>query len=117
MTKDEFKELFDGALKSAAAHAEQRLNRQLPTDFQIMLHGAGHRGDLLSPSEAVDALFLGENKFYRVIDVAVVAVSDQFTRVFVSASGHEPGSFEQTWNEPPGSGPFKQVFSKEIEII
>lgn len=93
------------------------MNRPVPNDLQISLHGAGHAGDLLSPSEALDELFPDENKFYRIIDVAVIAVSDQFTRVFVRASGHEPGSFEQTWNDPPGSGPFKQIISKEIKLI
>ena len=117
MTRDDFKVLFDQAIAKAIENAKQKLGRQIPQDVQILLHGAGHSGDLLSRVDALDALYLGEDKFYLVIDVAVVAVSNQLTRVFVRASNHRPGSFEQTWNDPPGSGPFKQVISKEIGLI
>lgn len=117
MTKDEFRELFDGALATAMANAAQRLKRSIPAEVQIKLHGAGHSGYLLSPLAAADALYLDESRFYRVIDVMVIGFSDQFTRVFVGASGHEPGSFDQTWNDPPGSGPFKQIISKDIKFI
>lgn len=116
MTKDEFKALFDAAIATAIANAEQQLKRPISRDLQIVLHGAGHSGDLLSPADALDELYLGEDKFYLVVDVAVIAVSDNFTRVVMSASGHPPGPFEQTWNDPLGSGPFKQVVSKEIRI-
>jgi hypothetical protein len=117
MTKDEFRKLFDHALATAIANAEQRLQHAIPANVQIMLHGAEHRGDLLSPSEAAEALYLGEDIFYVVIDVMVIAFSAQSTQVFMAASGHEPRSFDQTWNDPPGSGPFKQVMAKEINFI
>jgi hypothetical protein len=117
MTKDDFKLLFDKALATAIASAEQQLQRPIPHDVEILLHGARHSGELLSPSEALGELYLGEDEFYLVIDVAVIAVSNHLTRVIMIASGHAPGPFEQTWNDPPGSGPFKQVISKEIGLI
>lgn len=117
MTKGEFKDLLDAALEAAIASAAQRLGRKLSRYVQVLLHGAGHPGDLMSPAQALDALYLGKDKFYRVIDVAVVEVGQQHTVVFVRASAHHPASFEQTWNDPPGSGPFKQLEAMDIKVL
>ena len=71
----------------------------------------------MTTDEAVNALYLGKNRFYRVIDVAITAVSDKFSRVFVRASAHKPSTFEETWNNPPGGGSFKQLMAEDIEIL
>jgi len=55
--------------------------------------------------------------FFRVINVAVRRVSKDAAVVFMGISGHAPTSFDQTWNQPPGSGPFKQVLSDEISVV
>jgi hypothetical protein len=117
MTKQEFGRLFQSALDAAALDTEAKLGRQLPHRFRIRLFGAGHSGDLLSPESALDALYLGEHRFYRVIDVGTIEVGDECLTIFVRASAHTPGSFEQTWNDPPGSGPFKQLgTAQDLEI-
>jgi hypothetical protein len=117
MTKEEFRGLFKDALEAAARNAEEQLGHTVPRSFRILLHGAGHPGDLMDPAAAVDALYLGEELFYRIIDLAVVKVGKHFTTVFVRASGHRPGPFEQTWNTPPGTGPFKQLIAEKIKIV
>jgi hypothetical protein len=116
MTKQEFEELFRRALEIAAQNAEGKLGREVPRDFQIRLYGAGHSGDLLRPEFVVDKLYLGDNKCYLIIDVAVIEISNNYTTIFMRISQHEPGPFERTWNNPPGSGPFKQLFAKNIKI-
>jgi len=116
MSKDEFKELLEAALERAAADTEERLRRSLSRNFQILLYGAGYSGDPVSSAEAAEALYLGENVFYVIIDVAVVKISDQSTTFHMVVSGHKPALFEQTWNDPPGSGPFKQLIAIDIEI-
>lgn len=109
MIKEEFRRLFDSALESAARNAEGHLGHSVPRSFRILLHGAGHPGDLVEPETALDALYISEDRFYRIIDVAVQAVDPRCTTVFVRASSHTPSRFEQTWNDPPGGGPFKQL--------
>jgi hypothetical protein len=117
MTREEFGRLFESALDAAAAHAEASLNRKIPRHFRISLHGAGHIGErVMDVKGAADALYLGENRFYRIIDVSVVEVSGDMSTVFVRASAHQPGSFQETWNNPPGSGPFKQIWAQEIKV-
>ena len=109
MTKAEFKRRFAGALEEAATLADEQLGRPVPRHFVIRLYGAGHRGDVVSVTTAAGALYLAEDRFYRIIDVGVVEVCPDTTTIFVRASAHEPSRWDQTWNSPPGSGPFKQL--------
>jgi hypothetical protein len=55
--------------------------------------------------------------FNPIIDVAVIKVSHDEVTVFVRPSGYAPRSFEETWNDPPGSGPFKQLLAGKIELL
>ena len=116
MNKQEFAQLFANALETAVQNGEKKLRCPLPRDHQILLYGAGCSGVLLDPASVLERLYLGEDKFYRIIDVAVVKASKQFVTVFVRASGHKPAPFAQTWNNPPGNGPFKQLLAKNIEM-
>lgn len=116
MNKQKFSQLFANSVELAIQKAEKRLGFKLPRSYQIQLYGAGSSGLLLEPACALDRLYLSEDKFYRIIDVAVVKVSKQSVTVFVRASGHKPTPFAQTWNQPLGSGPFKQINAMKIEV-
>lgn len=116
MTEGEFRRLFTSTLEAAARDAERRLGFALPRQFRIRLYGADHAGDVVGVTTAVASLYLGADRFYRIIDVAVVEVTEQEVTCFVRASGHRPGSFAQTWNTPPGHGPFKLLTSAEIKV-
>lgn len=117
MTRQEFRELFHTALHEAAKNAEQQLSQPVPHKFIIQLHGAGYHGNLLDSAEAVDNIYLDENRFYRMIDVSVIEVDKDHCVVFVRVSAHQPGTFDQTWNSPPGSGPFKQLRAQHIKVM
>jgi len=54
--------------------------------------------------------------YHRIIDVAVIKVSRNENTIFMRASDHTPSTFDKTWNNPPGSGPFKQLISQKIEF-
>jgi hypothetical protein len=116
MTKQDFGELFKAALELAALNAEERLGHAVPRNVKVVLHGAGYSGALMSPEEALDTIYLGEDLFYRIIDVAIIEVGQETAKVFLRVSQHDPGNFSQTWNTPPGSGPFKQLVADEITI-
>ena len=117
MSKEQFETLFDRALETAAEEAAQRLQRPVPRRFEIEMHGLGEHSQLISKDGALDLLYLGPDLFYRIIDISVISVSDNVVRIFLCVSGHQPGSFEETWNQPPGTGPFKQLHPQHIAIV
>jgi hypothetical protein len=71
-------------------------------------------GRLLTVDQAVDEIYLGSDKFYRIIDVAIQKILADQTIAFVRVSGHPTGRFSQTW-DPTDLGPFKQILSQTIE--
>jgi hypothetical protein len=114
MNQHKFRDLFQRALKSAAKVADERVGKRVPRSFLIELHDPTSLGEIMSVDEAVDRLYLGENKFYQIIDIAIQKISFDHTIAFVRVSGHPPGPFSQTW-EPTRFGPFKQILAQSIE--
>ncbi len=117
MDNQEFKKLFLKSLYEAAFHAERRFSRQISRCFEIELHGAGYMGTRITPENAADILFIDNEHFYRVIDVSVIEIHATKTCVFVRVSAHEPGAFAETWNQPLGMGPFKQILAKNVRVF
>jgi hypothetical protein len=116
MTKNEFRQLFLTALNSAAANAEARVANPISHSFVIELHAPGFVGRLVDVDEALDRLFLGSDRFYRIIDVAIKKLLPGQSIAFVRTSGHPPVEFSQTW-DPSDLGPFKQIIAGEIEDL
>jgi hypothetical protein len=114
MNKAQFSALFESALNQAADNARAQTNRPNPRHFIVKLYGAGHGGDLMTPDQAIEALYISDDKFYRIIDVSATDFGIETATFFVRASDHEPSSFDKTWNKPPGSGPFKQLIAQNI---
>ena len=115
MTKDAFRLLFHSAIGIAADNAAKKLGRSVPRHFEIERHGLAPMPRLLSVDEAFSEIYLGPGRFYRVIDLAARHVTDKVTTIFMRVSGHPPEAFDRTWNQPIGSGPFKQLLANEIE--
>ncbi|HTB43270.1 MAG TPA: hypothetical protein VK741_06560 [Acetobacteraceae bacterium] len=113
MTKTEFHELFLRALNIAADNAEAKLAEQIPRSFVVELHGAGCDGRSVPVDEAVTRIYLGGDRFYRIIDVAVTEILPGKTVVFARVSGHEPASYDHTF-DPAGLGPFKQILAEHM---
>lgn len=117
MNKEDFKSLFERELETAAKNAESSLGRSVPRKFEIELHGLPPHSPVLEERAALDLIYFDANRFYRVINVSVCKVSKDTTTIHMVVSGHPPSTFAETWNQPPGSGPFKQVFAKEIKVV
>jgi hypothetical protein len=114
LTKNDFRELFLGALGNAADDAEQKLAKPIPRSFVIELHAPGHPGRTASVDEALDQIYLGSDSFYRIIDVAIKELLPEEAVAFVRVSGHPPAEFSKTW-DPSALGLFKQIIAEKIE--
>jgi len=114
MSRREFELLFRRKLDEARELAEAKLGRPLPSNLGVLRGSPKSDGRRISVEEAMSELFLSETEFYRIIDLVVVEVSATTTRVWARESGHRPAAFEATWNQPPGSGPFKQLIAEQI---
>ncbi len=114
LTKTEFRELFILALNVAAENAERKFARIIPRSFAIEFHGPGAAGHVVSVDEALNHIYLGSNRFYKIIDVAIKALLPGKSVAFVRVSGHQPDEFDKTW-DPNHMGPFKQIISEKIE--
>jgi hypothetical protein len=114
MTKDEFRSLFLRALDEAAEDAEIILRHTVPRSFLIDLHAPDSPEKPVTIDEALARIYLGADRFYRVIDVAIRRVLPEKSVAFVRVSGHAPGSFSETW-DPSDLGPFKQIIATTIE--
>jgi len=114
MTRDEFRNLFLRALNAAAENAEARLAKPIPRSFVIELHAPGFSGRTVSVEQALDQIYLGSDRFYRIIDIAIRRVLPRRSVAFVRVSGHPPAPFTQTWR-PSDLGPFKQIMAERLE--
>jgi hypothetical protein len=113
MTKEDFRALFQRALNTAADNAEAKFAKPIPRSFMIELHGAGCPGRVISIDEAVDKMYLGADRFFLIIDVAIKELLPKDTVAFVRVSDHPPGVFSATW-DPASMGPFKQIVSERL---
>jgi hypothetical protein len=114
VTKDDFRELFLRALKSAADKAEEKLEKPIPRSFVVELRAPGSPERTLSVDEALDQIYLGNDRFYRIIDVAIKKLLPGEAVAFVRVSGHLPAEFSKTW-DPFTLGPFKQIIADKID--
>ena len=83
MTKNQFKTLFERALDLAAESAEKQLGKPVPRVFEIEMHGAAAHPRTMKKDEALDAIYLGPDRFYRIIDVSIIRVTRRFNGIRV----------------------------------
>ena len=117
MEKNQFVELFHQATSIALANAAKNLGRDIPSSVKFKVYGQGSSGEIAATGQVVELLYISSDRFYAIIDLAVIEVHPDYTLLFLRISRHQPVPFEKTWNDPIGSGPFKQILSETIAII
>jgi len=114
VTKDDFRKLFQLALNTAANNVDKHVDIPVVRSFLIDLHVPGVSGHAVSFEEALDQLYLGDNFFYKIIDVAIKELRPRESVVLVRASEHPPTDFDKTC-DPAGLGPFKHVLAARVD--
>jgi hypothetical protein len=117
LKKNEFVELFRKHLELSAQIAENNIGHPISRNIGILRDSPFPNGRRISIEQAADELFISEMELFRIIDLAVVEVSPTTTWVWVRESGHKTTDISKTWNQPLGSGPFKEIVAKDIRII
>ena len=113
MIKAEFRDLFLRALEAAAQNADKSIGITVPRSFVVELHSPKIEGHIVSIDDALDHLYLDDDHFFRIVDVAIKEIRLEKSMVFVRVSGHTAVKFNETWN-PADCGPFKQILASTI---
>jgi hypothetical protein len=78
----------------------------------IKAYGVGFSGDIVSSDDFLSRVYINDQLFYLLIDVAVLEIRQGRPVVFARVSGHPPGPLGSCWNGI--GGPFKQLEALEI---
>ena len=70
----------------------------------------------ISVNDAASHLYVNAHKFHKVINVGLFAVTQGCLRFVVVKTGFQPVVWDQTWNQPAGWGPFKEIIFDSIEV-
>jgi hypothetical protein len=114
MTKEEFGELFLKALTKAVEFVEHKHSVSLPRQFLIALHSPKSSGERMQFGDALDHLYLAPDRFFKIIDVAVIELIPNTSVMFVRVSGHAPAEFASTLDTAQ-FGPFKIIEAAQIK--
>jgi hypothetical protein len=117
LNKAAFGDLFRSALTTALHNAERHFGRRLPHHVDVKLYGVGRSGVVLGVEEVIDTLFIDEDTFHQIIDVAIAEVGERRCLAFVRVSDRPPVAFHRTRNDPRGTGPFKQLVAQELKAL
>ena len=113
ISRAEFTELFEEALTEAISLAEETVGARTNDQVVFLVYGAGFDGELMLKDAAVEAIFINNESFYRVIDIGVFDTDPEQTTIWLRVSGHAPGPFSESW-DPNHLGPFKTVIGERI---
>lgn len=105
MDNADFRQNFDEAIRRALELAEVDPKGLIPV---VEYHGTPNPRPFISIDEALNLLWLSEDRFYRIVDIGVFKDGRSPPVLFVRVSGHAPGPYSDTW-DPSDLGPFKQV--------
>ena len=112
-SKDELARRLKAELDSASDEVAHRLGGPVARKY-LIAYGEPRRRPLIEFPAAVDLLYTTAPRFPRIVDVSIIGLSDEAAIAFIRPSDHTPSSWDETWNTPPGGGPFKILLSNKI---
>lgn len=99
-----FRRLFEEAVRRALREA----GLSNGSEPEVELHGTPNPPGHISLEKALELLWLGPDRFYRIVDVGAYSQRGDPPVLFVRISGHKPSRFAETF-DPADLGPFKSV--------
>lgn|SRR5665213_524753 len=110
VTKEDFGKLLRSAISRASTIAE--LSSKYPVNYDVLCRVSAPSSTykLVLQDEAVDLLYISSDRFFKIIDTAIIRCEGGVDIAFLRVSGHTPVIFSETW-DPLDLGPFKQIES------
>ena len=112
VSPEQFAQLLARELERAVRVVEMSLGRPLARPVRARL-GSPDAAPTV-PEEALQALYLGPDRFFRAIELRVVEIGPTHTDVAIQPSGHAPVPFDRTASYATGAGPFTHALAAEI---
>ena len=109
LSAEEFELMFVRCVEKTVEMAQEEVGEPLPAAFCFELAIRDCAGRELSSEEVLSVLYQS-GEFPRLVDVAVRGVTEDSTIIWIRPSAHPLAkTIVETWNDPPGSGPFKPI--------
>ena len=109
LTKEAFRDLLLKCIRTAIERAQKDIADPLPEQWSLELAAFGQAGKI-TPLEEVLSFLHVHGTFPRIVDVGVRGVTKDTTLIWIRPSAHPYISdMQETWNPPPGTGPFKSI--------
>jgi hypothetical protein len=109
ITREVLYDLLFRCIHISLETAQREVAEPLPEQLRLELPAFGQAGREASLEEVLAALYI-DGTFPRVVDVAIRGIINKRTIIWIRPSGHAYVSdITDTWNQPPGTGPFKSI--------
>lgn len=109
LTKETFRDLLLECIRITMDTAQKDIADPLPEKWSLELAAFGQAGKIASLDEVLAFLYV-QGTFPRIVDIAVRGFTKDATLIWIRPSAHPYVSdIKETWNQPPGMGPFKSI--------
>jgi hypothetical protein len=109
LSREQFEALLDAAVERTVEVAQRDVAEPLPPSRRYRLRSFGFDDEDLSLDAIADLLYF-DGTFPPIVDVSVRGIAGDATLIWLIVPGYPwTSELEQTWNDPPGSGPFKSL--------
>lgn len=107
--REEFVHLLVAAAHMSIALAQEQVVGTIPQNIRWELFGFERAGKE-SSLEDIASILYRDGQFPVIVDVFVTGALEDFTIIRLIVSGRDfVDNIAQTWNTPPGMGPFKAL--------
>ena len=109
ITYETLHDLLNKAIDATMEIAQKEISDPLPGQLYLDLAAFGRSGKESSLEEVMSLLYVN-GKFPRVVDIGIKGITKGTTIIWIRPSGHSyVSNIAETWNQPPGMGPFKSI--------
>jgi hypothetical protein len=109
ITREVLRDLLDQCIDMTLKTVQGEVAEPLPEQICLELATFGRSGRTSSLEEVLSLLYIN-GTFPRVVDIAIKGIARECTIIWIRPSGHAYVSdITDTWNQPPGMGPFKSI--------